>query len=71
MTGVLDVVVDDPADGSVVGSVVGAAEPATDASADGVAAGDEEHPTKERYRQPTAANLLALQAVTATELARF
>jgi hypothetical protein len=68
---VLDGVVDDATDGSVVGSVVGAAEPATDASADGVAAGDEEHPTKERYRQPTAANLLAPQAVTAIELACF
>lgn len=71
MTGVLDGAVDDAAGGPVFGSVVGAAEPATDASADGVSAGDEEHPTKERYRQPTAANLLAPQAVTAIELARF
>jgi hypothetical protein len=71
VTGVPEAVVDGTVDATVAGSVVLAAEPGTVVADDGAAAGDEEQPAKVRYRQPTAASLLAPQAVTAIGLARF
>jgi hypothetical protein len=71
VSGVVDGMVDGMMDGAVLGSVVAEAEPVTGAADEGVAVGDEEQPAKARHRQPKARSLLAPQAVTATELARF